>query len=140
MCAAGHAGCMHSECHHCMVGMPNGCICVQDRHSSQQSSAPPVRRRTEDELPEGIRALKNRFSSASSDSSSPSPQVLDEVFVFASSVHNLCNSTLLHNAHLQNATSTMYVTSTVGTNCHQITSVKTCSVTDLALMCCVIRL
>ena len=48
---------------------------MQNGPSSQQSSPPPVRRRTEDELPEGIRALKNRFSAASPATSSPSPQV-----------------------------------------------------------------
>ncbi|KAL3133407.1 hypothetical protein ABBQ38_007275 [Trebouxia sp. C0009 RCD-2024] len=42
--------------------------------SSKPSSTPAVRRRTEDELPEGIRALKNRFSSASPGSSTPPPQ------------------------------------------------------------------
>ncbi|KAL3148972.1 hypothetical protein ABBQ32_001828 [Trebouxia sp. C0010 RCD-2024] len=42
--------------------------------SSKPSSTPPVRRRTKDELPEGIRALKNRFSSASPGSSTPAPQ------------------------------------------------------------------
>lgn len=42
--------------------------------TESKSHTPPARRKTEDELPEGIRALKDRFSGASPSSSSTSPQ------------------------------------------------------------------
>ena len=55
---------------------------VQNGVSSQERSTPPVRRRAADQMPEGIGALQDRFTSASPASSSPSPQVLHAVFCF----------------------------------------------------------
>ena len=42
---------------------------------AKEQQTPPARRKTEDELPEGIRALKTRFSGASPSNNTPSPQV-----------------------------------------------------------------
>lgn len=41
---------------------------------AKEQQTPPARRKTEDELPEGIRALKTRFSGASPSNNTPSPQ------------------------------------------------------------------
>ena len=51
-------------------------ICLQSngQDSSKQHTA-TARRKSEDELPEGIRALKSRFSGAASNDSTSSPKV-----------------------------------------------------------------